>query len=69
MTLDEARNTLMAMQDDPTIITESRYSPTAVDYPDNQLPFVEIHMDYLKKNKLVNPKLYISNLMIMATRR
>ena len=69
MTLDDARDALTAMQDDPALITESRYSPLAVDYPDNQLPFVEIHMAYLRKNKAVNPSAYISNLGIMIKKR
>lgn len=69
MTIDEARKALIVMQDDPTMTTESRYSPTATAYPDQQLPFVEVHITYLLKNKLVNPERYISNLMIMAKKR
>lgn len=69
MTLDEARVALLKMQDDPNMITESRYSPAAFAYTDAQMPFVEIHMAYLRKNKLVNPSQYISNLSIMIKRR
>lgn len=69
MTLEDAQTALTAMQDDPSMITESRYSPTATEYPDNQLPFVEIHMTYLRKNKAVDPRAYISNLEIMIKKR
>lgn len=69
MTLDEARQALLKMQDDPTMITHSRYSPAALAYVDAQMPFVEIHMTYLRKNKLVNLAQYISNLAIMIKRR
>lgn len=69
MTLEDAQAALTAMQDDPSMITESRYSPTATEYPDNLLPFVEIHMAYLRKNKAVDPRAYISNLEIMIKRR
>lgn len=69
MTLDEARTLLLKMQDNPRMVTKSIYSPTATDYPDCQLPFVEIHLAYLRKNKLVNPSQYISNLAIMVTQR
>jgi hypothetical protein len=69
MTLDDARVALLRMQDDPTMITESRYSPAAMSYADARMPFVEIHMAYLRKNKLVNPAQYISNLSIMIKRR
>lgn len=69
MTLDDARRALLKMQRDPGMITESKYSPTAEGYPGGQLPFVEIHLAYLRKNKLVNPSQYISNLAIMVKRR
>lgn len=69
MTLDEARVLLLKMLHDPTMITKSKYSPTALEYADGQLPFVEIHLAYLRKNKLVNPSQYISNLAIMIKRR
>ena len=69
MTLEEARTALLDMQQDPGMITKSKYSPTASEYADGQLPFVEIHLAYLRKNKLVNPSQYISNLAIMIKRR
>lgn len=69
MTLDEARIKLTAMQNDPHMVTKSMYSPTATDYPDSLLPFVEIHLAYLRKNKSVDPTQYISNLAIMVTQR
>jgi hypothetical protein len=68
MTLDEARTELLKMQQDPDMITKSKYSP-AYEYAGGQMPFVEIHLAYLRKNKLVNPSQYISNLTIMIKRR
>lgn len=69
MTPDEVRTVLLEMQQDPTMVTESKYSPTATEYVGGQMPFVEIHLAYLRKNKLVNPSQYISNLAIMIKRR
>jgi len=69
MTLDEAAAKLQALQDDPTMKTVSKYSPTALDWPDNQLPFVEIHLAYLRSHKLVDPTHYISNLELMIKKR
>lgn len=69
MTLDEARIELTAMQDNPHMVTNAKYSPNASEYPDGLMPFVEIHLAYLRKNKLVNPSQYISNLAIMITER
>lgn len=69
MTLDEISSKLEALQDDPTMVTKSMYSPAAGEYPDSQLPFVQIHLAYLRKNKHVNPAQYISNLEIMIKKR
>lgn len=65
MTLEEITAKLKQLENDPTMNTRGMYSPTAVDYPDNILPFTEIHLAYLRKNKLANPVQYISNLELM----
>lgn len=69
MTTEEITTKLVQLQDDPTMVTNSMYSPSASDYPENQLPFVEIHLGYLRKNKHVNPEQYISNLRIIIKKR
>ncbi|MBC7942915.1 hypothetical protein H7X68_00225 [Candidatus Saccharibacteria bacterium] len=69
MTLEEVTTKLQSLQDDPTMKTVSKYSPTAPEWPDNQLPFVEIHLAYLRTHKLVNPVHYISNLELMIKKR
>ncbi len=69
MTADEVAAKLEELQGDPMMVTKSMYSPTANDYPNNQLPFVQIHLAYLAKNKQVNPAQYISNLEIMIKKR
>ena len=38
MTFEEITTKLEQMQNDPTMVTKSIYSPAAVDYPNNQLP-------------------------------
>lgn len=65
MSLDEVRTRLLEAEADPTMNTVGRYSPTASDWPDSILPFSEIHMAYLTKNKAVNPAQYLSNLELM----
>lgn len=65
MTLDEAREKLLSLEADPTMNTASRYSPRANEWPDSMLPFSEIHLAYLAKNKLVDPAHYLSNLELM----
>lgn len=69
MTIEEITAKLADLQDDPTMNTKSVYSPMATDYPDSRFPFVEVHLAYLRKNKMVNARQYISNLEIMIKRR
>lgn len=65
MTLDEAKEKLLALEANPAMNTVGRYSPLATKWPDSVMPFSEIHMSYLVKNKAVNPALYLSNLELM----
>ena len=65
MTLKEVRAKLLALEADPTMKTVGHYSPAAGKYPDSIMPFSEIHLAYLHKNKLVNPAHYIANLELM----
>ena len=65
MTPEEVLDKLKSIQANPKMRTLSQYSPTAVDWPGNKLPFVEIHLAYLRAHKNVNPVHYISNLELM----
>lgn len=65
MSHEEIRQQLQDMQDDEQMITKSAYSPTAIDLPGNKLPFVDLHLMYLKNHKNINPSHYLSNLKIM----
>lgn len=65
MTLDEAKAKLLLFEADPNMNTVGRYSPTATEWPDNMLPFSEVHLAYLIKNKTVDPAHYLSNLELM----
>jgi hypothetical protein len=67
--LDIAADELRQLEKDPTMQTVGAYSPTAFDYPDQIRPFSEVHLEYLRKNKHVNPEHYISNLKIMLKKR
>lgn len=60
---------LESYEADPSMITESLYSPTADEYKDNRMPFAQVHLTYLRKHKNVNPKHYLSNLRIMIKKR
>jgi hypothetical protein len=67
--LETITQRLETFQADPNMVTKGIYSPAASDYPDNQLPFVQVHLGYLKKHKQVNAAQYLSNLEIMIRQR
>jgi hypothetical protein len=69
LSVDEITTRLEELQSNPKMVTKSAYSPAAIDYPDNQLPFVQIHLNYLRKHHQVNPAQYLSNLEIMIKQR
>lgn len=65
MTLEEVKAKLLALEADPTMKTVGHYSPAATKWPGSVMPFSEIHLAYLTKNKAVNPAHYITNLELM----
>lgn len=69
MTQEEIKFELETLANDPTMITESFYSPAAIDWPDTRLPFVEYHLAHLSSHKLTNPRSYLSNLRLMIVKR
>jgi hypothetical protein len=69
MSVEEITTKLETWQSDPKMVTKGAYSPAAVDYPDNQLPYVQVHLSYLRKHRQVNPTQYLSNLEIMIRQR
>jgi hypothetical protein len=69
LTIDDVREKLQAMQDDPAMMTRDAYSPAATEWPGSRMPFIEIHLAYLQKHKLVNPEHYLSNLALMIKTR
>lgn len=69
MSATEVFDKLQDMELDSNLITKDAYSPNAELYPDGRIPFVDIHMSYLKSHKNVDPKNYLSNLRLMITSR
>lgn len=62
----EVRNALRLMEKDLSYQTDSGYSSNESLYPDNNIPFVEKHMNYLAEHRNVNPEQYLSNLRLMT---
>jgi len=69
LTEEEVRAKLENMVDDPNLITLSAYRANTVLWPENTIPFVESHLEYLKNHKTVQPDHYLSNLRLMIRKR
>jgi hypothetical protein len=65
----EVRKVLIKMAADPVFNTEASYSANTEVYPDNQIPFVNKHMEYLRTHPAINPRHYIANLRLMTRRK
>jgi len=69
MTMEDITAELQALVDDPTMITNTGFSPNTELWPDNRVPFVEMHLSYIRAHKNVNPQDYLSNLRLMIKKR
>ncbi len=57
---------LREMASSNTYITRSGISADMTLYPDQTIPFVEKHMEYLRNHPTVDPEHYLSNLRLMT---
>jgi hypothetical protein len=63
------RQVLESMTTDKTYNTMACYSPNIVQYPDNLMPFVDKHMNYLNAHPNLDANMYVSNLQLMTRSR
>jgi hypothetical protein len=62
----EVRAKLLEMSSDDRFQTSPSYSANTAAYPDNLIPFVDKHMNYLGAHPGVNPTQYIANLKLVT---
>jgi hypothetical protein len=62
----EIKRILNSMTMDDSYNTDSSYSANSVLYPNNLIPFVDKHMNYLYTHPSTNPQHYISNLRLVT---
>lgn len=63
------REKLQAIEKDTSLHKiKTTYSANTDLYPDNQMPFVDKHYDYLLKHPDVDPDQYLANLRLMLKR-
>lgn len=61
----EVTQELQALLKDDSFRTMPGYSADTDTYPDNAVPFVQGHLNYLKRHPQVDPAHYLSNLRLM----
>lgn len=66
---EEILTELQAMLANPDLITVSGFRANAEQWPNNSIPFVENHVDYLITHRNVNPSHYLTNLRLQLRRR
>jgi hypothetical protein len=64
--VQEVHEELEEMERDSAFNTESSFSPNVDLYPDNRMPFVDKHMQYLMSHRGIDPNQYLSNLRLMT---
>lgn len=62
-------HTLKTMAKDMTYNTTSSYSANTTQYPNNLIPFVDKHMNYLNSHPNIDAYHYIANLRLMTRHR
>ncbi|HSX44170.1 MAG TPA: hypothetical protein VLE69_02630 [Candidatus Saccharimonadales bacterium] len=62
----ECKRLLKVMVSDDAYNTEPSYSANSDAYPDNLIPFIDKHMNYLCTHPTINPYAYLSNLRLMT---
>lgn len=66
---EEIRAALAVMEKDPSFATKSTYNANSLLWPDNRMPFIEVHMAYIKGHPKIDPKQYLSNLRLRSRQR
>ncbi|HET9721883.1 MAG TPA: hypothetical protein VFP32_02535 [Candidatus Saccharimonadales bacterium] len=61
-----AAGILAAMADSSAYNTAPSYSSNTETYPDNLIPFIDKHMNYLKSYPSVDPQKYLANLRLIT---
>lgn len=63
---EEIKRKFQRMLADNSYNTISSYSANTLLYPDNLIPFVEKHMDYLIKHPLLDADMYLANIKLIT---
>jgi len=62
----DIRDALQSMMLDDNYNTTASYSADTAQYPDNLIPFVDRHMNYLSTHPHVEASQYVANIKLMS---
>ena len=62
----EVKQTLQRMAGDSSYNTTSSYTPNTLLYPDNLIPFVDKHMNYLINHPMLEVGKYLANVKLIT---
>lgn len=65
----EFKHQLKLMNSNDVYNTAPSYSANTVLYPDNLMPFVDKHMDYLLNHPLLEANMYLANIKLQTRLR
>jgi hypothetical protein len=63
---DIIRRELQHMEASDLYNTVSSFTPNGIQYPDNKLPFLDKHMNYLNVHPSLDADMYVANLRLMT---
>lgn len=62
--LARAKDMLLRMKADPSLITKSAYRANKDLWPKNRIPFIDMHLEYLNAHSEIGVEDYLSNLRL-----
>ncbi|HXR49841.1 MAG TPA: hypothetical protein VN778_02340, partial [Verrucomicrobiae bacterium] len=62
----DIRRALQQMALDSSYSTASSYSADSLTYPDNLIPFIDKHMNYLNAHPKLDASMYLANIKLMS---
>lgn len=69
VSLDEILDALRLMEANSLYITKPVYRGNIEKWPNNQISFIDFHINYLKVHPALNPYHYLSNLRLTLKKR
>lgn len=66
---DEILSGLYSLESNPLYLTKSVHRYNSDKWPNNEMPFVDFHINYLKIHPTLNPRQYLANLRLVLRKQ